>query len=248
MRNLLAKYRANIILNFILIIGLLACVITICFFIGINYAFSPSQIFKSTINSVVELKAETSNIGTVFGTATFVDKKGTLVSNAHLVTYKDGGSYSYHQSISVRFYEESDYYSVNLVDYDVINDLCVLSFADSFDVHEFEPINFINNAGIEAGDTIYAVGNAMNHGLSIVQGIVSIPLIDIAIDEVTYRVIQCDLTINRGNSGGPLLDKKGNFIGITTFRIRDNSGDIIYGIAFAIPSTIVEAYINKNIN
>lgn len=59
------------------------------------------------------------------------------------------------------------------------------------------------------------------------------------------NVIQCDLIINEGNSGGALLDSKGRLIGITTFRLKDYSGNVIYGIAFCIPIRDVIDYLNS---
>ena len=248
MRNFNKKYKSILILNFIFIVALLGCVIFLCVVLNINHNQRPSNIFNSTINSVVELRAETDDVGVSYGTAIFVDKKGTLVSNAHLVCYENGDLKSYHQSISIRFHKEDNYHSVNLIDCDIANDLCILSFVNSGDNHDFKPINIINSLNIKEGDIVYTIGNAMNHGLSICQGIVSIPLIEIVMDELSYRVIQCDLTINNGNSGGALIDESGNLIGMTTFRIRDNSGYVIYGVAFAIPSNQIESYINSILN
>ena len=52
-----------------------------------------------------------------------------------------------------------------------------------------------------------------------------------------------DLTIAQGNSGGALLNEKGKLIGITTFRTKDNSGNVIYGIVYCISINIVLDYI-----
>lgn len=67
---------------------------------------------------------------------------------------------------------------------------------------------------------------------------------NIIYEEKTRAVIQCDLTIAQGNSGGALLDKKGRLVGITTFRTKDNSGNVIYGIVYCIPINIVLNNIN----
>ena len=59
------------------------------------------------------------------------------------------------------------------------------------------------------------------------------------------NVIQCDLVINEGNSGGALLNERGELIGITTFRLKDSADEIIYGIAFSIPVNLVLSYLNE---
>jgi S1-C subfamily serine protease len=86
----------------------------------------------------------------------------------------------------------------------------------------------------------------MNHGVSITQGIVSLPQINIEYDGKTHNAIQCDLTINEGNSGGALLDERVKLIGITTFRIKDQLGNPIYGVAFCIPVNQVTAFLSAN--
>lgn len=55
-----------------------------------------------------------------------------------------------------------------------------------------------------------------------------------------------DLIINDGNSGGALLNEYGELIGITTFRIKDSTGNPVYGIAFSVPINVAIAYLNTN--
>lgn len=72
---------------------------------------------------------------------------------------------------------------------------------------KIKAIKIGNIEKIKQGNTVYAVGNSQNQGLSISQGIIGIPLLKIAYENITRTVIQCDLTINEGNSGGALLDE-----------------------------------------
>ena len=93
---------------------------------------------------------------------------------------------------------------------------------------------------------VYAIGNLSNYGLSITKGIVSIPHINITYNNITRNVIQCDLTISDGNSGGALVNSDGKLIGLTTFRLKDQSNNIIYGISYCIPINTVLEYIENN--
>ena len=93
---------------------------------------------------------------------------------------------------------------------------------------------------------MYAIGNLSNYGLSISKGIVSIPHINVTYNKITRNVIQCDLTISDGNSGGALVNSKGELVGLTTFRLKDQSNNIIYGISYCIPINIVLEYIENN--
>ena len=106
------------------------------------------------------------------------------------------------------------------------------------------PIKNGDSDNLKSGETVYAVGNASNYGIAIFQGIISIPLINVELDGLTRSVIQCDLTIAAGNSGGALLNDDGELIGVTTFRTKDTSGNVIYGIVYCIPINIVLGYIN----
>ena len=81
----------------------------------------------------------------------------------------------------------------------------------------------------------------------ILKGIISNPDIVIEYDNASRQVIQCDLTIADGNSGA-LLDINGNLWEITTFRLKDNSGNVIYGIAYCIPINTVSEYLNMKDN
>ena len=74
---------------------------------------------------------------------------------------------------------------------------------------------------------------------------ISFTHINVSYNGVTRNVIQCDLTISDGNSGGALVNFKGNLVGITTFRLKDQSNNIIYGISYCIPINTVLEYINN---
>ncbi len=196
------------------------------------------EVYSNSKYSVVELKSQTGEDIISYGSAVFLDKEGTLVSNAHMVAYKKSGIYQEFESFQIRFCFETEYRNVSLLKYDLSQDISFLKLEDINNL-PFKPIKIKEHKHISSGDRVYAVGNGMNHGVGITQGIVSLPEVNIEYEENIRSVIQCDLIINEGNSGGALLDEKGNLIGITTFRLKDNYGNIIYGIAFCIPINIV---------
>lgn len=202
---------------------------------------SPQQIFNSSTKSIVEIKATTDDVGESYGTAEFISQDGTLVSNAHVVTYKKMGVTYTFENISIRFSFENDYRTVTIQKYDTDLDIAILKLDDTN--CDFKPLSIGNSTNVANGDKVYAIGNLNNGGLSITAGIVSNSNIEILYDNITRKVIQCDLTIADGNSGGALLDKNGNLIGITTFRLKDHSGNIIYGISYCIPINTVMEYI-----
>lgn len=231
------KYIPYIILSFVLVISI---IFNIFFAVKISYQTN-EKIFDSSIYSIVEIKASTENVGESFGTAEFIKSDGTLVTNAHVVTYKKMGIYYSFEDINIRFSFEENYRSVSLIKYDNDLDLAVLKL-DNLDCN-FKAIPVGNSSHIKNGNQVYAIGNLNNGGLSITKGIVSNANIQVSYDGITRKVIQCDLTIADGNSGGALLDKNGNLIGITTFRLKDNSGNVIYGISYCVPINTVLEYI-----
>ena len=92
------------------------------------------------------------------------------------------------------------------------------------------------------GDPVVAIGNAMGEGQTVTRGIVSALNLNINIDDphTRYRlnldVLQTDAAVNRGNSGGPLINQRGEVIGIVTAKLL---GTDIEGMGYALPSNDV---------
>ena len=204
---------------------------------------SGSQLFNNSAYSVVEVKAETENVGESYGTAEFIKSDGTLVTNAHVVTYtKLGETYAFEQ-ISIRFMTEEQFRVVKLEKYNSELDIAILKLIDL--KCKFAPLNIGLSKEISVGDKVYAIGNLNNTGISMTKGIVSNANLNVKYDGKTRNVIQCDLVIADGNSGGALLNERGELIGITTFRLKDTKGNVIYGISYCVPIDAVLEYINN---
>ena len=200
-----------------------------------------SGIFNMCQNSVVEIKAETETVGTSYGTGEIISSEGIIVTNAHVVTYtKLSECYSF-ETIFIRFIDEENYREVQLAKFDIELDIAVLKLNDTD--KKFISMKIGNDDKLSSGDRIYAIGNMSNNGLSITQGIVSIPHINVSYNNVIRNVIQCDLTISDGNSGGALLNSNGELVGLTTFRLKDSSNNIIYGVAYCVPINTVMNYV-----
>ena len=223
-------------------IGILIIAVTLC--AVLLPLPKPKEVYKDNLRSVVELKATAENVGESFGTAEFIDKNGTLVTNAHVVTYSRLGMVNTFDEYAIRFADEGEYRAVTLVKYDTDLDIAVLQLNDLS--CSFAPVHIGKSSVLQSGDMVYAIGNMVNYGLSISQGIVGIPLLNIEHSGIVRQVIQCDLTIAEGNSGGALLDERGKMVGITTFRTKDNSGNVVYGVAYCIPMDMVIEYVKQS--
>ncbi len=215
--------------------------------LGLNIYFlvtepkSAGDIFNDCQESVLEIKAESETIGTSYGSGEIINKDGTIVTNAHVVTYKKLTETLVFENVYIRFFDEQDYRQVEIVKYDLDFDLAVLKLKDIN--RKLKSIKLGDDKKLKAGDAVYALGNMSNYGLSLTSGIVAIPHVNVTYNQSKRNVIQCDLTISDGNSGGALINDKGELVGITTFRLKDKSNNIIYGISYCIPINVVMEYI-----
>ncbi len=205
---------------------------------------SVSEIYEKGINFVVEVKAYSNEIGESFGTGVIISTDGEILTNAHVVTYAKQNQENVFSEYYIRFAYEEEYRSATLERYDSNLDLAILKI-QNLDSICLSPVCFGDVSKINFGDRVFAMGNASNYGIGIFEGIISVPQVNIELEGIVRNVIQCDLTIAAGNSGGALLNEDNELIGITTFRIKDNSGKIIYGIVYCIPIDIVDQFVNN---
>ena len=105
---------------------------------------------------------------------------------------------------------------------------------------------------LKVGNGIIAIGNALGYGQSVTTGVVSALNREVKTDNYTQNMIQIDAAINGGNSGGALLNSKGEVIGINTAKYSSNamssSSASIEGMGFAIPISTVEKIIEDLLN
>lgn len=228
---------------FLFISNVVFIVITIKNIKSTNKFDITTSIFKNSISSVVELKSETKGFGESFGSAVFIKKEGYLITAAHVVTYQKDSSAQTYQSYQIRFVDQKHYTEVVLIKYDIEKDLAYLKLKDPQKI-KFTPLK-IREEELKHGEIAFSVGNGLNQGISITKGIVSQPLVNIKHNSLSRTMIQLNITINEGNSGGAVLDKNGVLIGIVSFRIRDKRGNVIYGVGYAVPYFEISKFILK---
>lgn len=205
---------------------------------------SQEKIYSNSMLSVVEVKAGSGDTDESFGSAVFVKNDGTLVTNAHVVTFTENSEIKSFDNISIRFAFENEYRSVTLAKFDSDLDIAVLKLNDTN--CKFKAMKIADSSKIKTGNTVYAVGNLNNVGISLTKGLISNKSLNVEYSGKTRNVIQCDLVIAEGNSGGALINQKCEFLGLTTFRLKDSEGkNVIYGICYCIPVNAVVKYINK---
>lgn len=203
---------------------------------------SANDIYSDNINSIVEVKATTEDVGESFGTGIIYDNQGYLLTNAHVISYKNLGENQLFDTFEIRFPLLEEYQSATFIKVDYELDLAFLKIND--ETRKYNPIEF-STSDYDFGDIVYAIGNTSNYGIGISQGIISVPEVNVKYDDISRLVIQADINIASGNSGGALLNEKGELIGITTFRTKDLLGNVNYGFTYSIPLKVVKEFIKE---
>ena len=107
---------------------------------------------------------------------------------------------------------------------------------------------FGDSTGLRVGDSVSAIGDPLGKSLrgTFTDGIISAINRDVTVGGRTMTLIQTNVALNSGNSGGPLINCHGQVIGINTLKIGnfvDSAG--VEGIGFAIPSSTVKVIVNQ---
>lgn len=108
-----------------------------------------------------------------------------------------------------------------------------------------------NSNDLKVGNGVIAIGNALGYGQSVTTGVISALNREVSIDNTTTNMIQTDAAINGGNSGGALLNSKGEVIGINSAKYSSSyssSSASIEGMGFAIPISDVSDLITRLMN
>lgn len=173
-------------------------------------------------------KAESEGLGS----GIIMSKDGYIVTNNHVVEKSD--------AISVILNTGGKEYPAKIVGRDEKTDLAVIKITPDC---ELKTAEFGNSATIEVGELAIAIGNPLGLELTgtVTSGIVSAVNRELRIGERTFQLIQTDAAINGGNSGGPLINQKGEVIGINTVKI--SRANEVEGIGFAIPINTVKAVV-----
>lgn len=167
----------------------------------------------------------------------FIIEGGFVVTNAHVV----GDNPTY---ITAGFEPDIDKATYNLLPIAVVPDLdiAVLRFTGLADKKFTSRQNLcLRKNDIAFGEDVYTIGNPLGIGLSVTKGVISCPNRESDYPPAAKEVIQTDMTINHGNSGGALLDMDNNVIGMITFSISISEG----GMAMCVPAGCIVDVLNK---
>lgn len=175
------------------------------------------------------------NAGSSEGSGWIIDSNGIIVTNNHVVEDVDA------DSIKVTLDDGRTFTAVS-VSADPVSDLAVIII----DARDLPAAEVGDGSRLRVGEPVAAIGNALGLGISMKGGWISRLDTEVTTEEGTlYGVIETDAAINRGNSGGPLVNMAGEVIGITSVKLF---GIDVEGIGYAISMEtalpVIETLIN----
>src|SRR5215211_428191 len=170
--------------------------------------------------------------GTATGSGFVIDTDGHILTNAHVV---EGATKI---EVTLGRSDTSQPIGAQVVGKDPSTDVALLKVDAPAD--ELHPLQLGNSADLQVGDPVVAIGNPFGLDRTVTSGIVSALQREIQSPNgfPIDKVIQTDAAINKGNSGGPLIDADGRVIGVNS-QIESESGGNV-GIGFAIPINTVK--------
>ena len=189
------------------------------------------EIFENSEAGVVRVNVQRTEEGVSpigVGSGFVFDKKGHVITNAHVV--KDA------VKVVVTFLDGRSY-NAEIIGIDTFTDIAVIKV--NADLSLLHPLSLGDSSNLQVGEPIAAIGNPFGLSGSMTSGIVSQlgRLLPSGAGYSIPDVIQTDAAINPGNSGGPLLNMRGEIVGINT-AIQSATGEFT-GVGFAIPSQTV---------
>ena len=191
------------------------------------------DIYEAVIPSVVSISCTGATSGT--GTGVILTQDGYIVTNCHVV--EDA------QSIQVLLHDGRRI-GAELVGLDDVSDLAVLRIS----AQDLMPARLGDSSTVRVGDSVVAIGDPLGIALrgTMTDGIISAINRDVDVDGRTMNLLQTNAALNSGNSGGPLINRYGQVIGINTMKMSSSlSSATVEGLGFAIPSATVQEIANQ---
>ena len=194
-------------------------------------AHSLQEIYRENIASIVSIRGSKGD-GMSLGTGVVMSEDGYIITNSHVI---EGCG-----AVDVVLQDERVFQAL-LVGQDAQSDLAVLKI----DCAGLTPAQFGDSTLLEVGDAVAAIGNPLGEELrgTMTDGIISAINRDVNVDGYTMVLLQTTAALNSGNSGGALINDRGQVVGITNLKMRayDNT---VEGLGFAIPTTTVKTVVD----
>jgi S1-C subfamily serine protease len=206
----------------------------------LSKGFAPERIFAKRAAGVVTVfsyfRGESVGSSLEEGSGFVVDRAGIVLTAAHvIVSAKHSTTLSAAaRQVYVQF-EDGDRVRAHIVGWDPYDDVGVLRVSPA--AHALVPVPLGDSSSLSVGAPVAAIGSPFGAQTSLSVGVIS--GVDRTIPSLTtpynlFDAIQTDAPINRGNSGGPLIDASGDVIGINA-QLRSSVDSGFEGVGFAVP-------------
>ena len=213
-----------------------------------NYSDTLVGIEKKVLPSIVGIEIK-SNVTSIFGNAgtttasgsgIIISEDGYILTNNHVVSSSASSAFyqiSDASEINVYLYNDETAYPAKIVGQDQLTDIAVIKI----DKTGLTAAEIGNSDSLQVGEFAMAVGNPLGMQSSITVGNISATNRELTdSDGRTRKLIQTDAAINSGNSGGALVNSKGEVIGINTLKLAATG---VEGMGFAIPiNSVTDVY------
>lgn len=200
--------------------------------VGVASKVRPSIVGIEVEYSVNSIFYRNKSTATAAGSGIIISEDGYILTNNHIVN-SSSTSYYYElgkaNKVTVTLYNDSTKYDATIVGTDSQTDLAVIKI----EKNGLKAAELGDSDAVQVGEFAMAIGNPLGLTDSVTAGIVSAVNREVSDqDGNSYVAIQTDASINSGNSGGALVNSKGQVIGVNTLKL---SGTGVEGVGFAIP-------------
>jgi len=167
------------------------------------------------------------------GSGVIMSHDGYILTNYHVINNAD--------QVVIILSDGRQFNDAQLVGFDTVTDLALLKI----NAKQLPVVPTNDDFLPQVGDVVLAIGNPLNLGQTITQGIISATGKQNISQSSHTNLLQMDAAINVGNSGGALVNSNGILVGINSAQFRAKRNIDIQGIFFAVPSTIAIDVMNK---
>ena len=200
--------------------------------VGVAQKVQPSIVAITVEYSVNSIFNPTSSKATAKGSGIIISEDGYILTNNHVVSSSSSNAFyeiEEANKVTVKLYNDDTEYEGTIVGTDSQTDLAVIKIEkDGLTAAELG-----DSDSVQVGEFAMAIGSPLGLDNSVTAGIVSAVNREVEDEDGNkYIAIQTDAAINSGNSGGALVNSKGQVIGVNTLKL---SGTGVEGVGFAIP-------------